>query len=98
MFVLVVLVSGQVSAAEKSPATIELNGAKVQAGDLELYITEGITMVPLRWVVENLGKNVTWDSTTYTAGINTDLEKFAGEFEVGNKGDVIVVIEGRPLN
>lgn len=97
VFVLVILLNGQVFAGEKSPANIELNGIKVQAGELEPYIEEGITMVPLRWIAENLGKNVTWDSATYTAGINTNLEKISGEFGVGNKDNVIVVIEGRPL-
>ncbi len=36
------------------------------------------TMIPLRFVSENLGFNVTWDSNTYTAGIHTGKQSETG--------------------
>ncbi|WP_138756570.1 copper amine oxidase N-terminal domain-containing protein [Paenibacillus sinopodophylli] len=49
---------------------IIVNGHKVQFPDTEPYIdTNGRTMVPVRFVSEKLGGDVTWDVATKTVGI-----------------------------
>lgn len=50
---------------------IIVNGHKVRFPDTEPYIdTNGRTMVPVRFVSEKLGGEVTWDANTKTVGIN----------------------------
>ena len=61
---------------------IAVNGTKVESNNI-LY--EGTTYVPLRAVAEMLGKDVTWNQETSTAGINDKNTNDAGDgFIYGN--------------
>lgn len=94
VMILVIAMSSQVFAAERVDATIKLDGKLVRSGDLMPYIETGVTMVPLRWVSENLGREVTWDQETYSAGIDTNLEVYKEDLTKLDNGIVNVLING----
>lgn len=78
-------VSGKQSIeVELNTVNIEVNGDKIQ-GENILYNDR--TYVPLREIAEMLGKTVTWDDETYTAGIiDGAVVTFEGE-AIGKVGD-----------
>lgn len=52
------------------PISIEINGKRYTPRDTPPLLIEGRVFVPLRFVVEQLGYTVSWDSKTMTAEIN----------------------------
>ena len=48
-----------------------VNGEKKEL-DVPPRIVDGRTFMPLRFVMEELGADVTWDSSTYTVNIKTE--------------------------
>lgn len=46
---------------------LQVNG---QLMDVDNFVLDGTTYIPIRSVAEALGKNVTWDQDTKTAGVN----------------------------
>ncbi len=61
------------------------------------------TMIPLRFVSENLGFDVSWDSDTYTAGIHTGktMEKDEDQEAINNEDDTKedpTVVSGEQLD
>lgn len=54
----------------KKPISIRINGKKYTPRDTQPLLIEGRVFVPLRFVVEQLGYTVSWDSENMTAEIN----------------------------
>jgi len=70
----------------------QING-KAVALDSPPFIKEDRTMVPLRFISENFGAEVSWDPETYTASIQRNLVTMRTEPEnpaVGQAFDLIV--------
>ncbi|MBQ7759397.1 copper amine oxidase N-terminal domain-containing protein [Anaerotignum sp.] len=55
---------------EKKPITIKINGEKYTPRDTQPLLIDGRVFVPLRFVVEQLGYTVSWDSEEMIAEIN----------------------------
>ncbi|XID94312.1 copper amine oxidase N-terminal domain-containing protein [Paenibacillaceae bacterium WGS1546] len=69
---------------------IIVNGQKVRFPDTEPYVnTDGRTMVPVRFVSEKLGAEVTWDNSTETATI-----KYEGKTIQMPIGSKTVTVDG----
>lgn len=54
--------------------TPSVNGETVKI-DAEAYILDGRTMVPLRFIAESTGADVSWDANTWSVAITTDSEE-----------------------
>lgn len=79
------------NAAETYP-TVRVNGAVVEYPDAEPYVDEnGRTMIPVRFVTEELGADVKWDGKTRTAsisknGIKVDITIGSPDLKVTQNG------------
>src|SRR6056297_1448793 len=72
----------------------DING-KAVALDSPPFIKEDRTMVPLRFISENFGANVSWDQETYTAYIQRNLVTMRTEPESPAAGkNFYLIIEG----
>ena len=79
------------NAAETYP-TVRVNGAVVEYPDAQPYVDEnGRTMIPVRFVTEELGADVKWDGSTHTAsisrnGIKVDITIGSTDLKVTRNG------------
>lgn len=82
----------QLIEAELNTINITVNGEKV---DAENILYNDRTYVPLRKVAEMLGKYVSWDEATNTAGINDTAQ--GTDFSVKFDGDVIGMVGDKEI-
>jgi len=80
--------------------SILVNGNQISS-DAEPFIFDGRTFVPIRFISEALGKNVTWDQSKYQVRIADPLalnEEFSGKTLFISKDFQLfsVVLEGNP--
>ena len=80
--------------------SILVNGNQISS-DVEPFIFDGRTFVPVRFISEALGKNVTWDQSKYEVRIADPLtlsEEFSGKtLYISNDFQLFsVVLEGNP--
>lgn len=80
--------------------SILVNGSQIFS-DVEPFIFEGRTFVPVRFISETIGKNVTWDQSEYEVRISEPLtlnEEFSGKTLFVSKDFQLfsVVVEGNP--
>ncbi|MDI6868249.1 MAG: protease inhibitor I42 family protein [Coprothermobacterota bacterium] len=80
--------------------SILVNGNQISS-DAEPFIFDGRTFVPIRFISEALGKNVTWDQSKYEVRIADPLalnEEFSGKTLFVSKDSQLfsVVLEGNP--
>ncbi|MGB9834147.1 MAG: protease inhibitor I42 family protein [bacterium] len=80
--------------------SILVNGNQISS-DVEPFIFDGRTFVPIRFISEALGKNVTWDQSKYEVRIADPLtlnEEFSGKTLFVSKDSQLfsVVLEGNP--
>jgi len=95
---LLVFMGTFVFAEGENPITIQING-EVKTPEVEPFITEGTTMVPLRFVVEALGKEVEWEGTEKKITIideksepNLTINMFIGKAEyTGDKEGALAI-------
>src|SRR5690606_21694896 len=75
--VIIILFSGAVYASQNGMfegfriVNVVVNGKKVE-GDVPAINFHGRTMVPIRFVGEELGAEIEWDDKTWTAHISSD--------------------------
>jgi len=80
LMLMLVLVLGAVSfgqdtdMGEMVDAKVELNGVLLNDPELKPFILEGTTMVPVRWVAENLGANVGWEQDSMSVLVDSDFD------------------------
>ncbi len=67
--VLVLALSAGVYAYASDPVKLFVNGQEIKP-DVAPQIINGRTMVPVRWIAEALGAEVTWDDKSRTVSIN----------------------------
>jgi len=73
---------GEAAETEQDPISIVVNGQTIDF-DVEPYIEEGRTMVPVRFVSEQLGAHVAWDGDEQKVTIN--LEDTTIVLEIGKE-------------
>ncbi len=59
-------------ASASTPVSIIMDGVTAPYTDTLPFVNDGSTMVPIRFVSENLGAKVNWDNSTKTVGILKD--------------------------
>jgi hypothetical protein len=70
LILLIVLMNTLVFANEMTPVKVELSGKLIE-GEVQPFVIDGRTMVPVRWVTESLNKEVDWLQDSGTVLINT---------------------------
>ncbi len=97
LFVVSILALTTLTFAAKVP-TIEYNG-KVVKTDVNPFIEDNRTFVPIRFVAETLGKNVDWDNENRVVTIKDDAKTI--KLTIGNKkalvNDTEVAVDVAPL-
>ncbi|MEK8126658.1 TraB/GumN family protein [Paenibacillus filicis] len=87
---LVTAAFSSVQAAEK-PSSIRLNGEQIQFGASEPILENGVTLVPMRPILEKLDIEVNWDEATQTArgakeGLSFSLQIGSANAMANNQG------------
>lgn len=91
-------IPAQSRAESAAPIMLFVNGKQV-ASEVAPVITEGRTLVPLRVIVDNLGRYVTWDEDNRRVIITkTADEKAALPSRARNSGDISIVVDGREIS
>ena len=68
---------------------VYIDGAEVDFPDTKPYISNSRTLVPARFVVEQLGASITWDNDTGTVSIDKGADSITltiGSMEMGRNG------------
>lgn len=92
LFTMSVLVAGSATVASASPSPVKVTAypgvtinynSKVLSGSNQPYIINNVTYVPFRLLMENFGKNVSWDAANYQVLITDGTS--AKELELYNQ-------------
>lgn len=84
MFLVIMLLSLAVTVSAQEEVNIYVDGVAVQNMDVEPFIENGRTLVPVRAVAEAMGAEVLWDQATQTVSLKKFAQKISYKTIVHN--------------
>jgi len=91
-------IPAQTQAESLTPIMLFVNGKQV-ASEVAPVIAEGRTLVPLRVIVDNLGRYVSWDEDNRRVIITKTADEMATlPSRARNSGDISIVVDGKEIS